>query len=208
MKSISEVLTKPTRMPVAGCEESGGMMTTPLPPQPLALSHTQAKPVENQNTSECSKPQPEDMLLSQNSEDRKKLTRLVTMCFQSLKTYGKEPEQLESLVALFQMKLARFPYRKVRFGFDEYLETGEEMPTPASIIKIIDPPEPERVWCATAFIDIKRRKREGQYITLREEQYCEDFLMQRTTAPEQQRDMIDSVVRNVAIEDKRYWVEG
>lgn len=106
-----------------------------------------------------------------------------------------------------QMTLGRFEYEIVRDAFSQYLQTGSTMPTPADIIKIIEPPVQERKWCATTFIDIKRRMRENQFIMDSERQYCNDFIAARIKAPEELRDEIETAIRQVEQQNKQYWVE-
>ena len=127
------------------------------------------------------KPQQEDTQerktpISDDLEGKKKLTRLVTACYEGLNIYGKSPEQLEAIIMLMQMTLGRFDYEVVREAFGRYLQHGATMPTPADIIKIIEPPVVPRKWCGATFIDIKRRSRENQFITNAEKKYCDDFI--------------------------------
>jgi hypothetical protein len=63
---------------------------------------------------------------------------LVFQCFQSLRTYGKEPEQLGAVNGMFQMVLAEYPYDKIKGAFSYFLRHNNEMPTPADIVNIIE----------------------------------------------------------------------
>ena len=95
------------------------------------------------STSEPLKQQQGDICeqkIQTSNEDKKKLTRLVTACYEGLNVYGKSPEQLEASIMLMQMTLGRFPYDVVREAFSIYLQTGATMPTPADIIKIVEKP--------------------------------------------------------------------
>lgn len=125
------------------------------------------------------------------------------ICFDTLNVYGKEPEQLANITKLFQLVLGRFHISQVEGAFAQYLATNSTMPTPADIVKIIEPPIKPVKWCATTFIDIKRRSREGQFITDTEKKYCEDFV----TAKVDKAD-IDDVMTLVTQENKQYWLES
>ncbi len=108
---------------------------------------------------------------------------------------------------LMQMTLGRFPYDVVREAFSIYLQTGATMPTPADIIKIIEPPIPEKKWCKVTFLEIKKRKRENAFVSLAEDRYIEDFMRAQITAPEEVKGLIDDTLRQAALEHKQYWNE-
>lgn len=63
---------------------------------------------------------------------------MLQQCFQTLRLYGKEPEVLESVVAMFRLVLADYPVEKIIAGFGAWLKRSNEMPTPADIANIID----------------------------------------------------------------------
>ncbi len=141
------------------------------------------------------------------NEDQKKLTRLVTACYEGLNTYGKSPEQLEASIMLMQMTLGRFQYDTVREAFSIYLQTGSTMPTPADIIKIIEPPIPEKKWCKITFLEIRRKKRENVFVSLDEERYLNDFIRAEVNSTPDERAAISEAVKQAQIEDKQYWIE-
>ena len=142
--------------------------------------------------------------ISEDIENQRKLTRLVTACYEGLNIYGKTPEQLEAIIMLMQMTLGRFDYEAIRDAFGKYLQNGSVMPTPADIIKIIEPPVEKRKWCATTFIDLRRQQREGQFITKEEKQYIQDFLSAKTKDPD--NTMIDDAIKLVEQQDKQYYL--
>lgn len=107
---------------------------------------------------------------------------------------------------LMQMTLGRFDYESVRNAFGKYLQSGSVMPTPADIIKIIEPPVEKRKWCATTFIDLRRQQREGQFITREEKKYMQDFIAAQVSEPDNSA-MISDAIKRVEADDKRYWLE-
>lgn len=129
---------------------------------------------------------------------------LVKSCYESLNTYGKSPEQLEASIMLMQMILGRFDYETVREAFGVYLQNSSDMPRPADIIKIIEPPIEKRKWCATTFIDLRRQQREGQFMTKEEKQYIQDFLSAKTKDPDNA--MIDDAVKLVEQQESQYYL--
>lgn len=135
------------------------------------------------------------------------LRKILVICFQTLDTYGKEPEALAGITQVFLMVLGRFNFPEVEKAFQIYLEKGNSMPKPADIVKIIEPPVEQRKWCGATFIDIKRRWRENQFITDAEKKYCSDFIAAKITAPEQERALIEDSIRQVTQQEKQYWLE-
>lgn len=79
------------------------------------------------------------------------------------------------------------------------MQQSSDMPKPADIIAIIDPQAREKKWCATTFIDIKRRKREGQFITDEEEKYCDNFINSKVHE-------VDYALGEVKRQNKQYWI--
>lgn len=63
---------------------------------------------------------------------------MLFQCFQGLKLYGKEPEALEALVAMFQLVLHDYTMDQIRRAFALHLKRSNEMPAPADIANIIE----------------------------------------------------------------------
>ena len=81
------------------------------------------------------------------------------------------------------------------------------MPTPADIIKIIEPPILEKKWCKVTFLEIKKRKRENAFVSLAEDKYIEDFVRAQVHGTEEVKGLIDDTLRQAALEHKQYWGE-
>ena len=75
--------------------------------------------------------------LFQDNQGKSELSSMLLACYDGLKTYGKEPEQLERANRLFQMVLAEFPIDKIRQAFAFYLKHDSGMPDPGDIAQII-----------------------------------------------------------------------
>lgn len=149
MKKLSQVLnaTKPTAMPMGLNDDSSAMPPlgstievgkTNTLPVGMAVTALVALP-SNLSINEPKKP----LALRDDADGRKKLSALLLVCFDVLKVYGKEPEQLENIEKIFQMILGKYPFAKVEEGFLKYMERKAEMPTPADIVNIIDPYKPD-----------------------------------------------------------------
>ena len=74
------------------------------------------------------------------SEEKKKLTVLITSTYQALKTYGKTPEELEALIMFMQMTLIDKPYKDIRAAFMSHIRESPEVPTPSDILKRLPVP--------------------------------------------------------------------
>lgn len=103
---------------------------------------------------------------------------MLMQAFQALKTYGKEPEQLESIIAMFNLVLADYPFEKIQGAFATYLKTNNEMPAPSDIANIIErkgKPPFER----SVYLSLIRRKHADPYaygvLSIVEQQYIEDY---------------------------------
>ncbi len=97
---------------------------------------------------------------------------MLAQCFQSLKTYGKEPEQLEAIIPMFMMVLADYPFDEIEQAFAFYLKTNNEMPAPSDIANIIErggkPPFSQAVYSSAS-----RKNPEDR--TGAEWEYIEDY---------------------------------
>lgn len=116
------------------------------------------------------------MPLSQSEESRQHLATMLFQCFNALKVYGKEPEQLIDTVAMFQRVLGRFTFRQIQKAFDRYLERHSEMPAPSDIVNIIEPPQ-EPLSAAT-YVSLQKKAYSGEYLMRDEREFCEAFRRQ------------------------------
>ena len=69
--------------------------------------------------------------------DKARLSSMVTLCFQGLNNYGKEPEALPYMMGLFEMVLDKYPIDKIEEAFKVYLAKNSIIPTPSDILMII-----------------------------------------------------------------------
>lgn len=81
---------------------------------------------------------PKPLALRESQESQQQMANLIFQCFQVLKLYGKEPEALESINAMFQFVLGDYPMEKISSAMSYYLKFSNEMPTPADIATIIE----------------------------------------------------------------------
>lgn len=90
--------------------------------------------------------------LREDRDGKKHLAVLIAQCFDTLRLYGKEPEQLESVNSIFQIVLADYPLEKISNAFAAYLKRNNEFPAPADIVQIIErdgkPPFDKAVYVA------------------------------------------------------------
>lgn len=106
-----------------------------------------------------------------------KLKILITICFDSLKTYGKTFEQLDSIVKLFEFALSSYEMERIEKAFLRHVERSADMPTPSDIIKLLDPSKNPRKLDSSVFAEIKRKMKEGNvYVSEQEKAYVEQYL--------------------------------
>jgi len=63
---------------------------------------------------------------------------MIAILFETQRVYGKEPEQLKSLVLLFQMTLADYNWQQVEGAFKVFVTRSNEMPTPFDVVDLIE----------------------------------------------------------------------
>jgi hypothetical protein len=79
------------------------------------------------------------------AEEKASLAVVIGRVFDLQKQFGKTTGQLENIVAGFCWALGSYAVDRVIWGFGQYVLQNSDMPTPADIVKIIDPkPEPWR----------------------------------------------------------------
>ncbi len=78
-----------------------------------------------------------NLTLREDDHAKEKLLDILGFCFNTLKTYGKEPEQLVAANRMFQFVLEDYPIEKITEAFKYYFKISTEMPTPADIVSII-----------------------------------------------------------------------
>ena len=102
--------------------------------------------------------------LRTDGEGQKALAVMLQQCFSTLRIYGKEPEALESVIAMFRLVLADYSMEKITGAFRLWLGRNNEMPTPADIAGIIDrdgkPPLERAVYVAIGKRDAATRTSE------------------------------------------------
>jgi len=112
--------------------------------------------------------------LASSPEAQHQLTELLTQCFDALKVYGKEPEQVVNLIKVFVMVLGDYTFEQVHAAFRTYLKQSNELPAPSDIVKIIEPPPP--VYSSAMYVQIKKNLREGNvFVTDEEKAYVRAY---------------------------------
>src|SRR5262245_32536595 len=76
--------------------------------------------------------------LNDDREGMQKLAGRLYRDFHAMKTYGKEPESLESIISLFNETLADYPAEWILLAMHEHAKVSAEFPTPAEIIAKIN----------------------------------------------------------------------
>lgn len=143
-------------------------MQTTFKPIGMPLSGINASQRPKQNPIEQKQPLPG--CLQASKADQQDLAILLTQCYDALKVYGKEPEQLDNLIKMFILVLGDYIYSDIKNAFKVYLKTNTSMPTPADIVNIIEPPPPKIDWAL--YIEFKKRLREGVvYVSSEEKEF-------------------------------------
>lgn len=158
---------------------------------------------KSQNGNSKQKDCVENMTLKSN---KKELAKVFAKICSLQKQFGKTEAELKTLVDGFVWMLGDQPALKVFEAIKQYVLRNNDIPTPSDVMNIIDPPKEEHKWCVVTFLDIKRRKREGQFVMDHEEQYCSDFIAARTEGSVEERGMIDKAITQAEQENRQYWL--
>lgn len=75
-------------------------------------------------------------------EEKAKLAVVIGQVFDMQKQFGKTTGQLENIIVGFCWALADYDPALVIDGLGEYIRNNSDMPTPADIVKLIDPKPP------------------------------------------------------------------
>jgi len=84
------------------------------------------------------------------------------MFYDGLKLYGKQPEQLDNAVKLFNFVLADYPADKIMKAFSYYALHNTEFPAPADIANIIDRGGDKPPFEKAVYVSISRKPPEDR----------------------------------------------
>lgn len=133
-----------------------------------------AKPQEDPNlpvSTSKSLSKKSEQALSWTPDEQSSLAVILGRVFDLQKQYGKSADQINNIVAGFCWALGKYPLLKVVGGIQQYILDRSDMPTPADIRAIIDPPPPKKEWDKSVYIKLQQVfKAEGPY-GLNEEEY-------------------------------------
>jgi hypothetical protein len=112
------------------------------------------------------------MLLRNDMVGQQHLATRLYQEFQAMKTYGKEPESLESILPLFQSALAEYPVEKIMRALDIHASRSQEFPTRFDIVSLIKrngkPPLSQAMYVTIS-------KKDGEDRTASDWQYMRDY---------------------------------
>lgn len=76
--------------------------------------------------------------MRQDPQGKARVGEAVVLFYDALKTYGKQPEQMESVTKLFMFALADYPVQKIIDAMSFYVRHYTDFPAPADIVQIIE----------------------------------------------------------------------
>lgn len=120
------------------------------------------------------KPEPKKAIASQKNtvlkstpwtpSDKANLAEALGKVFDLQKQFGKTHAQLGSMVEGYAWVLADYPMERVIWGLGQYMRTKTDIPAPADICLIIDPPPPKWEPDRSYYIKLQQIfKTEGPY---------------------------------------------
>ena len=78
-----------------------------------------------------------NLSLRESLKAKKELASLLESCWNTLNTYGKEPEAMKDTVIWFIRVLADNTTKEITVAFIKYMKINSVMPTPSDIYKLI-----------------------------------------------------------------------
>lgn len=159
MKDTLTAADTPASTPAHGLTSADGKMN--MTASPAGQGSQQAASTNGRDLSLSTTTQ---LSLKDDKESKNRLNETLLMAFDALKTYGKEPEQMDSVKKLFHFALADYPWQKIREAFAYYFKNNTEMPAPADIVQIIErgnkPPFDRAVYVSISKKDANQRSSE------------------------------------------------
>jgi hypothetical protein len=116
---------------------------------------------------------PSETLIRDCKASQNQLTTLLAQVHLLLKGYGEKAEDAASRDAGFQWLLGRFTIEQVRDAFRVYVERRSDLPAPADIIQIIEPP-PEPL-SAALYVSYQKKAYSGGFLLSSERAFCRAF---------------------------------
>lgn len=89
------------------------------------------------------------------------------------KQYGKTQAELKTLVEGFCWVLADYPMPVILDALAQYIRHNSDIPAPADLVKIIDPPKPEL--SPTLYVKYQKQAASGDILLCDERAFCRAF---------------------------------
>lgn len=105
-------------------------------------------------------------------ENRQAIAASLGACLVVQRTYGKQGSDIGTMTKVFCAALAQYEPQQVMDALKQWLTISPEFPTPADIKQLIDPAP---VWMPTLFQELVDKKKRGDILTFREEEYLKGF---------------------------------
>jgi hypothetical protein len=177
-------------MPPLGSMNADGKQNTPM----VALTSTasqidQAKSNEPSRPSPTSSPSGTQKPIRDCKDSKNQLTTLLAQAHLLLKGYGEKAEDAASRDAGFQWLLGRFTIDQVRAAFRTYIERNADLPVPANIINLIEPP-PQKLSSAV-YVAYQKKACSGGWLLSDERQFCRDYEAQEMEAGRASRELLE-----------------
>lgn len=171
-------------MPTDGSVVNAGQSITllPMPPAaqlPVSIESKASPPDTSTARAASSKSAPNvpenwrSRPISESVEAQNELTALLTHTYIIQKKYGEQADHVKIRDDAFQKKLGRFCIDDVHQAFEIYTSRRNDIPSPADIINILEPPPP--IFDKAMFVAIKQKGKWNMYVTPDEREYCRRY---------------------------------
>jgi len=175
---VWDIGSSPT--PPLGSISAGGNLTTAnrAPTSTASLPNPHPSNPHGSQKASVSLPSTE---LRLSASDKERLTITLARVCALQGQYGKTAAELETLVEGYCWVLGGYPIQSIIEAIGKFIRTSRDIPKPADIEAVINPPPPRIDW--PLYIELKKRLREGNvYVDRDEKQFvrnCEDLAIIR-----------------------------
>lgn len=112
------------------------------------------------------------------ASDKQRLALALSRVCALQRQYGKTDAELETLVEGFCWVLGDYSMGLILAGIAEFVKRSNEIPTPADIANLVDPPTPPL--SAAVYVAYQKKAKEGAFLLSDERAYCRAYEAQET----------------------------
>jgi len=137
--------------------------------------------------------------LSWSASDQANIVKMLSVILNNQKAFGKE-QSIDDTFSFFKMKLdCKYTADQVLGAIDKYTDSNADIPTPADIINILNPPK-RKITQAEYIAALEYQKNNGYPSYSYEKYLIDDYLAQDRGAKQEPLKIAESIKERMMIE--------